>query len=231
MTTVNDIVTGAMKLLGVVFKSESISSDEATDGLNRLNELIASWSNEGLMVYAKTWENFTLTANDGVYTIGTGADFSTDRPIVITSAYIRESSNDYPLEIITDAQYALEILQKTSTSNIPQYLNYDNAFPNATIRLWPIPSTANVLYLQSEKQFTQFAGTSTDITMPPGWLRALRYNLAVDLAPEYGVALHPSVIEGAKESKGLLKSSVLRNNPIVYSSGLMPRSNIYTGDV
>ena len=39
MTTALDLITGAARLLGVVRKGEALDDDEATDGLDALNEV------------------------------------------------------------------------------------------------------------------------------------------------------------------------------------------------
>jgi hypothetical protein len=216
MTTVRELITGSLKLIGVVQKSEPITADEAQDGLDRLNELVESWANDSLMIYSRTWENFTLNGGDGEYTIGTSGDFNTTRPTQIISAYVRVGDIDYPLTQLTDDQYALYIAQKNLQSNIPEYFNFDNGFPLAKIRIWQVPSAQCTLYMQSEKQVTSFASIDTDIVLPPGWMRALRYNLAVELAPEYDAEISQAVAVGAAESKGILKSQVLKNRPLTY---------------
>jgi hypothetical protein len=233
MTTVRDIVTGSLRLIGVVQKSEPIAADEAQDGLERLNEMIASWANDSLMVFARSWENFALTPGQSTYTIGTGGDFNTVRPTQIISAYVRLSGSniDYPLNLITDDQYALEISIKNLQSNIPYVLNYDNGYPLAKIRVWMVPSTSMSLYMQMEKQVASFASLDDVINLPPGWLKAIRYNLAVELAPEYNVDPSNLVLKGAEDSKAELRSQVLANRPLTYMNGNLGYGYSVYGDV
>ena len=51
MTTASDIIKKAMQKVGVLTKSESPSSDESADGLDSLNDLLSSWSNESMFIY------------------------------------------------------------------------------------------------------------------------------------------------------------------------------------
>jgi len=46
MTTPYDIITRAMKDIGALASDENPTADEAQDGLDMLNDMIAQWSNE-----------------------------------------------------------------------------------------------------------------------------------------------------------------------------------------
>ena len=39
------------------------------------------------------------------------------------------------------------------------------------------------------------------LSLPPGYMRALRFNLAVELASDFGIAVPTYVAKGARESK------------------------------
>jgi hypothetical protein len=74
---------------------------------------------------------------------------------------------------------------------------------------------------------------ATDITMPPGYLRAFKYSLACELAAEFGVEPSPQVLRIAMTSKRNLKRI---NNPddimaLPYSLvATRQRFNIYAGN-
>lgn len=231
MTTALSLITQAAKKIGVVFKSESLDSDEATDGLTALNNMLSSWANDSLLVYARTWESFTLTGGTGSYTIGTGGNFNTTRPIAIVEAYVRIASVDYPLEIIPDEVYNQYITIKSIQTSPSRYLNYDNAYPLGNIRLYTVPSTNDTLFLLTEKPFSSFALSDT-VTFPPGWERAIVYNLALELAPEYGETAPPEVVMLAAESKAEIKRASMRNKPMSYLPDVPEQnriSRIYSG--
>ena len=57
---------------------------------------------------------------------------------------------------------------------------------------------------------TKPALLATELTFPPGYLRAFRYNLACEMAPEFGVEPSPQVQRIAMTSKRNLKRI---NNP------------------
>lgn len=72
MTTPLDIITRAMKDIGAVAAGEVPTADEAQDGLDLLNDMIAQWSNENMMVFYKTEIVFPTIQNTVQYTLGPG---------------------------------------------------------------------------------------------------------------------------------------------------------------
>jgi len=72
MTTPLDIITRAMKDIGAVAAGEVPTADEAQDGLDMLNDMIAQWSNENMMVFYKTEIIFPTVQNTVQYTLGPG---------------------------------------------------------------------------------------------------------------------------------------------------------------
>jgi hypothetical protein len=72
MTKPIDIITRAMKDIGAVAAGEVPTADEAQDGLDLLNDMIAQWSNENMMVFYKTEIVFQTVQNTVQYTLGPG---------------------------------------------------------------------------------------------------------------------------------------------------------------
>lgn len=226
MTTALGIIKSAMRKSGILVKSEDPSSDEADDALDMLNDLLASWSNDSMVVYARTLESFTLSAGVASYTIGSGGTFNTVRPIKIISAYVRSGGIDYPLEIESEENY--DAVSLKTTGSIPEFIIFSNAFPLATLTLYPLPATAYTLFLRTEKQLSSFT-LNQDVDLPPGWKRALIHNLAVELAPEYGQQISPEVYEIAKESKSEIRHAVMVAKPMTWDTGLGLDGNVYSG--
>ncbi len=228
MTTALNIITKAMLKVGILTKTESPSSDEANDALDALNDLLASWSNESLLITSRVTEQFNLSSGVGNYTIGSGQDFATIRPIKIVESHIINGIISYEsMYQCPDEVY--QGLNLKTLQSIPSLLNYTNAYPYGTIRLYPYPSTGYILSITSEKELDQFTLNQT-VNLAPGWNRALIYNLAVELAPEYGQQVDPLVLKIANDSKGQIAKSILRvrtmDAPPLSQIGMF---NIYTG--
>lgn len=231
MTTALNLIEGAAKLIGVLNKGENLQPDDAADGLVALNDLLASWSNDSLLVYTRTEESFALVSGQAAYTIGVGQNFNTTRPTKIISAQIRDPGGiDFPVEIISDEDFQA-ISYKAAATPLPQYLNYTNAHPYSTINLAGTPNATYTLRLLTEKPLLSFATVNTTADLPAGWNKAIKFNLAVDMATEYlgKNEIDPLVILGAKESKGTIKKAVIKNRPLVSVKYSHTKDNVYTG--
>lgn len=215
MTTARDIIKSALRKISVIGAGQTLDSTEANDALNNLNAMLAVWSIKGNMIYTESRETFTLTTA-GSYTIGSGADFDTVRPIRIVTAYVTSNGTDYPLTIINETQYA-KISDKTQTGT-PSYIFYDGNYPEATIKLWPVPSNVQSITIYSEKPLSEFASLDTVYSMPPEYRQALENNLAVHIAPEYEKEASQTIKSIAMETLSLIRSQNTKNNP--------PRSTI-----
>jgi hypothetical protein len=209
MATARNLITGALRLIGVLMKSEAPSDDEAADALSALNGMLGTWSNESLLAFSKGLKSFPLTAGVSTYTIGTGATFNTSRPTVIKQAYIMYDGFDHPIDLISEEEYN-EFSDKTQRSDYPNRLAYVRDYPNATIKLYPVPDRSSTLFLFMEQPLTEISSLDDEISLPPGWERALRYNLAIELAPEYDQMPSQLIMMTATTSKRALKVTTSR---------------------
>lgn len=224
MTTVRSLVTKTLQKAGIVTKNESPSADEMSDGVEALNMYLGHLSNDGLVVYNKTTESFTLSATSE-YTIGTGGTLNTTRPTKILSAFVRVGGVDYPLREMSLQAYN-EISFK-DISGIPDVYNYTPNFPLGLFKVFPKPSAAYTLFVTSEKPLSSLAVDDV-ISLPPGWEMMLIYNLAVIISPEYGQPLDQTIYQIAKETLGAIKRNNARNAPLQNDSFVRSK-NIYTG--
>jgi hypothetical protein len=205
--TGRDLVTGALRLIGVVASGEALDSAQATDGLSSLNDMIDSWSNDDLLIPAITREVFPLTAGQQTYTIGSGGNFNTARPMTYENAWLQVAGTspalELPIKIVTEAEFA-RIPLKGMTSTYPAILYSEDTYPLDNINLWPIPSQSQSLVLYTSKPLANLT-LDTAIALPKGYNRALRYNLAIELAPEYGKTPSEIVAEIAIQSLSEIK--------------------------
>lgn len=222
---VNSLIANGEKIIG-----GTLTADEQTFYLGKLNAMMESWSLDRLMVYQILQENFALTSALGTYTIGTGAAFSTTRPTKIDSAFIRDSGNiDSDAETLPWDAYD-GIVQKNVSGSYPKYIFYDQAFDSSgfgTIKVYPLPQAGLTLFINSWKQLQQFASVSTTLLMPPGYQRAIESNFTIECAPGLK-SVQPEIIKIAKESKAAIRGV---NLPATISSMDFGISNRSSGSI
>ena len=144
-------------------------------------------------------------ASQASYVIGAGEEWDGARPTAINDAYVTIDGYDYGLRVLNDSEYVAEP-SKTLESSIPESIYYDPSYPDGRVYVVPVPDTALTITLIHDEAFTALSSVSTALSMPPGYERALRFALAVELAPEFGKTPSPIVLSAAAESFGLIKS-------------------------
>jgi len=235
MATANDQINGALRLLGVLAEGETPSAATSQDSLTALNQMIDSWNTERLMIYNTIDQVFLWQPGVITQRLGPTGTLVGVRPVAIDdSTYFRDPASNisYGIKLINQQQYD-GIAVKTVTSTYPQVMWVNMEFPNITMTVYPVPTKVLEWHIISVQEMDQPASLSTDIYMPPGYLRAFRYNLACEIAPEFGVEPPPTVARIAMTSKRDLKR---QNNPddimaLPYSIvGTRQRFNIFAGN-
>lgn len=211
MATPSTIVIRSLQILGEMAIGDTLVSAQEVAYLSVLNNMVDSWSIDDLMIYQTIQESFALTTAAVSYTIGPAGTVSTIRPLEIKYAFIRDAANlDSELRLLDQPSYN-RIVLKSSGNTYPQYLYYDNLLSVSglsTLNLYPAPSAGLSCFIDSTKVLQSFPLITTSVNLPPGYLRALEFNLACDIAPGF-VPIPPDVLRIAKESKAALKSANL----------------------
>jgi len=232
--TAGDQINRALRLLGILAEGETASAATSQDALTAMNQMIDSWSTERLSVFCTQDQIFNWPVGEIKRTLGPSGDFVGNRPIQLDDGtYFRAPSGvSYGIKIINQDQYN-GIAVKTSTSTFPQVIFVNNTFPNVEMYIYPRPTQLLEWHFISVQELTQPALLATELFFPPGYMRAFAYNLAMEIAPEFGVEPSPQVQRIAMTSKRNLKRI---NNP--YDVMSMPyalvsnrqRFNIYSGN-
>ena len=233
--TAGDQITRALRLLGVLAAEETPTASMAQDALVTFDQMVDSWNTERLSVYSTQDQVFLWPVGEIMQTLGPTGDLVGNRPILIDDAtYFRDPQTNvsYGIKLINQQQYD-GIAVKTVTSTYPQVLFVNMTFPDITMYIYPKPTRSLEWHFISVEELAQPATLNTVLHFPPGYMRAFAYNLAMELAPEYGVEPSPQVQRIAMTSKRNLKRI---NNPddvmaLPYAIvATRQRFNIYAGN-
>jgi hypothetical protein len=92
-TTVRKLITGSMRLLGLVQANQAPTDAEIQQGIRALNVMIDSWSNDRLMIFKLQPYYFLTAAGQQNYTLGPTGDWVVQRPMNIEQAYVNLTSS------------------------------------------------------------------------------------------------------------------------------------------
>ena len=233
--TAGDQINGALRLIGQLAEAEEPSAATAQDALDSMNQMIDSWSTERLAVYSTQDQVFSWSPNFATRTLGPTGNFVGNRPILVDdSTYFLDPSSgiSFGIKLINQQQYD-GIAVKTVTSTYPQVMFVNMTYPDITMVVYPVPTKVLEWHFVSVVELTQAALLSTTLAFPPGYMRAFKYNLACEIAADFGVEPSPQVSRIAMASKRNLKRI---NNPddimsLPYSIvATRQRFNIFAGN-
>lgn len=212
MASVQDaILIPALQEIGAYAPGETPSNADAEFALSKLNGLIDTWAARSLYVWNENFNTYTIIPNTQPLTIGPiGANYNvTVRPVKIVNANIVINTTSpvvrNPLNIRDDDWWANNRVQGV-TGQLPTDLYYSPTWPNGSLFLWPVPTIAYGLELETWNVLAQIPLITTAVTLPPGYTDALKYTLAEMLCPAFQKPLDPVLAAMGQESRATIQS-------------------------
>lgn len=235
-TTARSLITRALSLIGALSEGDSPTGQAADDALSTLNDLITGWQAEGVPAYTITRATHAISGASS-YTVGEGGDFNRAWPYRIDHAGLLLTSStpdvETPMRVLLEQEWqALGV--KDVTSTLPTSVYYNPTYPLGRLHVYPVASdTTATLVLYLPEPVATLATLNTVVSLPPGYEKALRYNLALELCPEYGRPVDPVVQTMATSSLAALKRAnfrpmLSRVDPALLGSSSLGRYNVRT---
>jgi hypothetical protein len=196
------IIKLALKDIGAISGRETPTDDETQDAFESLKQMLAYWRTQTLVVYCQKKETITCNGSTS-YTIGSGADLNIERPCMVDA--VKWLLNDVgtpliPLHSFEDYQD----IQINTITGVPSAFYYRPAYPEGQLFVWPIPNSGT-LEIVVRETFPQYATVFDEISLPPEYEPAVRFNLATWMAPTFGLDVPPKIERLARETKRALK--------------------------
>ena len=212
MPSARELFAESLSLLEVLGATATVKPADEETCRRAMNTWLDAQNTHPLALYAMGRHVHDLVSGTATYTIGVGGDFDQDRPLVIDAAsLIEDPSATDPVERrlgapMTREQY--QAIPQKSIDGTPRAYYYDYAFDGTglgNVTLYPTPDSSTpdfVIYCRKHLQQIEVADLASDLILPPGYRRMLKYNLAVEVAPAFGVPVTAEVAMIARESKG-----------------------------
>lgn len=232
--TAGDQINRALRLLGILAEGETPSAAMSQDALTAFDQMVDSWNTERLSVFCTQDQVFTWPSGEISRTLGPTGDFVGLRPVLMDDATYFKAPNgvSYGIKFINQQQYD-GIAVKTVTSTYPQVIWVNMGFPDVTLTVYPRPTQDLEWHFVSVQELDKPAALDTVLHFPPGYMRAFTYNLAMEIAPEYGVEPAPQIQRIAMTSKRNLKRINNPDDVMALPYALVAnrqRFNIYAGN-
>lgn len=176
--TVAEIVTAALRKIGVSAGDETPSSADMASGVEALNWMLKAWQVNEELDLAVTSLSHSLTA--------TAAQTLTPvRPVRILHVNFRQSSIDRPLTEMTRQEY--DTLPNKSTAGDPTSWYYDRQKESAVLYIWPVPSSVSgkTLEITYERELEDIAASTDTVDLPVEAHECAVYMLADRLSDDY----------------------------------------------
>ncbi len=239
--TIQDLLRSSFRMINQLRPGYIYSPSELIDGLFVLNAMLDSWASDDINGFCTLIQSFTLVPGRGTYTIGPSGDFNGARPTSIDKATLVVLTNPAsPLRLdidILNAQQWQRIGLQLTPSTLTRQLFYNPTLTLGTCNFWPVPTEADQVELSSQQMLGGgFANSTDSFVAPPGYLDAVRYNLAVRLAMEWNQPLKPGVEALASEALAKIQRLNAPTPQMDVNEGVMPISagrtifNYRTGD-
>src|SRR5262245_26647936 len=142
--TALDLITASLKRLNVLSGIETPTADLAKDALERLNDLIETWSTESLTLWANQIFPIALVSGRDKYRLGvptppatSDLGFRPDRILGVNLVLQGPQFLEVPLVPYDEDDWRLQQAKLTTTTQ-PTHYHYDPAWPLGELWIWPI---------------------------------------------------------------------------------------------
>ena len=194
-TTAQDLIQDAWVDAGIQAIGESMEAIIAQDGLRRLNKLIAAWSANNTLKPFPTFDTFFVTANPFPVPV---------RPMGYPAAWVTINGIDIPMRPISAEEWG-NIPAKT-LAGIPRVYWWDELSPNSNLYFYMVPTSGYSIRMERWDRLSQIASLTSIIGLPPEYIEALEYDLALRFCAGNSITPSPALLGLADESKAALRA-------------------------
>lgn len=213
--TANEIVGGILRYLQVIGEGQSPSGQQEQDVIEAINYWLLQQKGPphigrpGLMMWLRESEELSLTEDQYLYELKpSGGDLDIQIPTeIMFAAYRNTDSEDTMLQQITRVEY--EAITAKTTAGTPAKFHYDKRLDVGNLYVYPAPDSdaangvINLIYRQPLEVVT--SGSET-LDVENSWYRAIKFNVALDVAAEYGIEPTQAMYNRATDSMAALNT-------------------------
>jgi len=205
---VNDLVISAFKLLGLYNEGRVPPSHRILEGIDILNEKVAQYEKESVLIPFNTTFSFTSTVGKSDYYISrdAGADVDYDKPCTISYLQLRYDNLLYPMVKIAENQYRKSFIAENTTGR-PYLWFMQRGDTGSTLTIYPKPSLPYEIIIKGKFKMKNWVANDTFTDIDPAYYNFLKHEIARELHKYYPTGRWDALMEEDYNNlKSLFKS-------------------------
>lgn len=224
IVTCIDMIASAQRTAGIQGVGQTPLAEDVNDAFDLLCEITENWRRERFMAW-KNVEEVLPSTGAQLYPLA-------DRPPRLDGVYARLISGatgtynagpvDFPL-VVLNSQTEYNNISLKSLTTFPTAAWYSPDFPFSTVWPWPIPPAhqfdLHVFYRGGLPTYTKL---TDPLGLPPEYVKALRYELAILLQVNYSAPVNPALIKILNGTLATVKATNARVASLQMPAALVP---------
>lgn len=180
--TRDEIIESAMFKIGALADGQTASTSQVTRAATALNGVITHLQTKGMPLWKRTENAVTLVDGTAAYTVSNA--------VKVTAVYVVAGESRWELQQLSRYD---QLSLPTTEGGVPVSYSANPSINDYVVTVWPTPDSSAAtnysLVIVTQKKFDDFTAAGNNPDFPSYWMQAVIYNLALTLAPEYGVPL------------------------------------------
>jgi hypothetical protein len=183
--TAYGIISDAMQDAGILQDGESPNSEQLSNNLRRLCDIVNLWQTQGLKLWL--WEDIAIPLTEGVnsYILAPGGVVDMTKPLRGLQGYILSAvgNSRRPLTVMSWDEW-MRLSQVTGNNGMVSSFFIDKKATQLIVYVWNPPDAVeatNSLHILLQTQAVNPVNLEEDMSFPQEWRIALRWALADDI--------------------------------------------------
>ena len=227
--TIGDLITSALRELGIVDLTATPGAELSALGLTLTNRILDRWNAQHGALYSTVHSSLVaFTAGLNPHTIGVSADsptwtVSTNRPVEILGVRVTGDDGETFTPLTPRSADWWHALQAPGTSaDYPTDFYFDPTWPNGSLYFYPEPASASIKAQIVYRMALAQVGDATVVSLPPAYLDALVATLKERIVaiPTFATRATPDLRADAQAARGVAFGHNLPELDIVTDDGL-----------
>lgn len=222
MATAGDIVNLVLKDAGAFGVGQTPLQADLDDSLFRLNMMISQWAKRRWLVYQLV-ESSAAASGAASYTVGPGQTLVTAARVDrIDAVFVRKTSDstDTSCKLVASREEFDRISTKAELGDPAQYAFFDSGYPTGVLYLWPRPSVAYTIKINTKQVLSEFASLATTVSLPAEYNQAIYFNLIQMTRAAYRLAPDEYFDRMAEETLAVIQQANLQTTPLRTPKGM-----------